>query len=306
MEHVKVPEPKPPTPPKRLSFPSSRKPTVCGRPGLLGGVRGWVLQLALLVGFLIGFQVWTPSFVRAASQSKLKLQVVPMNCQFEVVNDGSNDIVYLTPAECGQAVPTPDNPGQATDPDTTVPLFAEPTLFDLPGELIVDTPTRQSAQPEINLDTFANYMNGAGLQLSLKRGQVVHFTINIGGSSEAHSVTIKEIGPDYVVLTIASTPFDTTLYIGNMNQYDVNADGALDLEITLNSISGGVANLTFRRLDSPLALTHSPSLPAPNDSVQESSKWPYILIAFVCIGICATLLYKRLHRNKITPPNPGQ
>jgi hypothetical protein len=57
---------------------------------------------------IVSLIVWaTPGqVVKASSQTKAKLDVYPMNCTFEYVNDGSNQIVYLTPKECGQTTVT--------------------------------------------------------------------------------------------------------------------------------------------------------------------------------------------------------
>lgn len=37
-----------------------------------------------------------------AEQSRLRLRILPLECVFETVNDGSNQVVYITPEECGQ------------------------------------------------------------------------------------------------------------------------------------------------------------------------------------------------------------
>ncbi len=60
-------------------------------------LRGMAL---LIVTFGIFF---TPALVRAAPRTNLEVKVLPLECLFELVNDGSNQIVYLTPKECGQA-----------------------------------------------------------------------------------------------------------------------------------------------------------------------------------------------------------
>ena len=52
-----------------------------------------------------------------AASSDVKLQILPLECQFNIVNDGSNTVQYITPVECGQPILSP------TDPDYEPPLL---------------------------------------------------------------------------------------------------------------------------------------------------------------------------------------
>ena len=71
-----------------------------------------LLLLAFSLPLLIQAQVaW------AASSSDFKLQILPLDCQFEIVQDGLNTITYLTPELCGQVVSQP--PTQPNTPGTT-------------------------------------------------------------------------------------------------------------------------------------------------------------------------------------------
>lgn len=60
----------------------------------------------------------------AAKQPSLTQQILPLNCIFNVVDQGTQELVYLTPEECGQAVP-PVDPPTPTDP-------SQPQLLILP------------------------------------------------------------------------------------------------------------------------------------------------------------------------------
>ena len=42
----------------------------------------------------------------SAQGSELKSQILPIGCQFTVIDTGTNQIAYLTPTACGQAIPT--------------------------------------------------------------------------------------------------------------------------------------------------------------------------------------------------------
>ena len=77
----------------------------------------WLVCMSCLVGYLL-FGVRGLAF----NQSKFKVQIVPLNCQFDVIDAGTNEIKYLTPVECGEA-PAPQQPiagsGDPSDVDTS-------------------------------------------------------------------------------------------------------------------------------------------------------------------------------------------
>lgn len=71
-----------------------------------------------------------------AVPASLKQQILPLECVFEYVNDGTGTIVYLTPDECGVIIP-PDpepepDPGPEPDPDIPNP---DPGVTDPPVEM---------------------------------------------------------------------------------------------------------------------------------------------------------------------------
>ncbi len=161
------------------------------------------------------------------------------------------------------------------------------------------TPT-SSTGSSILLNDFSGYFQSSGVTLDLKVNQVIYFDVTVNGVSERHSITIKKIGPDCVVLTLASTPYDVTLCVGDTKQYDVNGDGVNDIEISLNSIStNGKANLTFRALKPP-------STPAPAAAAVEKHHnwlWLIVSIAFivVALGLFFWLAMRRKNRDQPGP-----
>lgn len=52
----------------------------------------------------------TPAFALAGSSSDVTVQILPLNCVFETLNDGSNTIQFITPAECGVVSPPVTGP----------------------------------------------------------------------------------------------------------------------------------------------------------------------------------------------------
>src|SRR5258708_656586 len=54
---------------------------------------------------------------------------------------------------------------------------------------------------QILLNDFSDYTTSTGVQLELKTGQVVYFNVtNSDGSSQQYTVTIKEVGADFLVV----------------------------------------------------------------------------------------------------------
>jgi hypothetical protein len=79
-----------------------------------------------------------------AEQSQFKVKILPMNCLFDVVDDGSNEITYLTPEACDQAdaatVPLP--PSESNPSPTT------PSLVSQAGERVAEPDTPPSDAPD--------------------------------------------------------------------------------------------------------------------------------------------------------------
>ena len=45
-----------------------------------------------------------------ATDTNIILQILPLECSFDIVNDGNNTIHYITPIACGQLLPPSVNP----------------------------------------------------------------------------------------------------------------------------------------------------------------------------------------------------
>ncbi len=94
--------------------------------------------LAVLLSFAV------PSVALAASNTELKVDVYPLDCVFEYVDDGSNRIIYVTPEECGQEIitePTLPVPDFLQDPITVTGPVAFREIVDSPE------PGSQSGDP---------------------------------------------------------------------------------------------------------------------------------------------------------------
>jgi hypothetical protein len=62
---------------------------------------------------------------------------------------------------------------------------------------------------------------------------------------EDHTVGVTAIGTDSVTFEISSVPQSATLKIGETKKFEVSEDGYYDIQVTLNGISGGKADVTL-------------------------------------------------------------
>jgi hypothetical protein len=139
----------------------------------------------------------------------------------------------------------------------------------------------------ISLDDFADFAGG-GHALDLTAGQVISFDLTVGGTVEHHTITVKEIGADYVIITIASEPFDLKLTIGESQDISVHQNGITDLRVKLVSITSGVAKIVFTKLHhpSPTVISKVPSYQLP---------WSWIGLT---LALMASVAAFELHKQK--------
>lgn len=161
------------------------------------------------------------------------------------------------------------------------------------------TPTDQTGGAVL-LNDFDSYFQTAGKTLDLAAAQVVYFEVDVpnatagGVSKEKHSITIKEVGDNYVVLVIASEPQTVKLYVGQTGEYDVTSDGKNDIAITLNSIVDKKANLTFKQLGTTTKKTTTTVAATPAPATK--NWWPiiiYSLMTLVGIGLLIWLITRK-------------
>lgn len=130
--------------------------------------------------------------------------------------------------------------------------------------------TSTTAEPGvILLNDFSEYFAGVGKELTLSPGQVIYVDINNDGVTERHSITIKEVGADYVIVVIASDPIEVRFELGDVKKFDLSDDNEDDIEIKLISISNGKATFNFRALSAtvqPTPITSTPTEAEPTIS----------------------------------------
>jgi hypothetical protein len=82
-------------------------------------------------------------------------------------------------------------------------------------------------------------------------------------SSEKHSITLLSLIDTSAVVEISSIPQRVTLNLGIAKQVDLNGDGTNDIELLLNSVSNGLANITFNKI----GITAQPTTPIVRPAV---------------------------------------
>ncbi|MFH1425051.1 MAG: Ig-like domain-containing protein [archaeon] len=111
---------------------------------------------------------------------------------------------------------------------------------------------------------------GVEKTLSMVEGDSVGFRVE--GSS--HTAKIDSVSAGSVIMRITSDPILVTLQPGKITRVDVDSDGMLDLELLLNRIQNGVADITFKlyeeaekqEITESVRRTATPSAPVPDEA----------------------------------------
>jgi len=110
--------------------------------------------------------------------------------------------------------------------------------------------------------------------------------------SESHSVTISEITDTSVTIIIQSDPITLELNIGDVKTVDVDGDGTNDLEVTLNGITDGNADLTINTLVQLPEVEPETPEPTLEPETKSSTGW-WIVLIIVVIGLIIWFLFKK-------------
>jgi hypothetical protein len=160
--------------------------------------------------------------------------------------------------------------------------------------------TSEPGDSSMLLNDFTEYTSGAGKTLALAIGQVIHFNVEKAGAIEHHTATVKEAGADYAVFTIASTPFDVRVGIGETKI--VTIDDAAVMSIRVNSITNSIVDATFTQLrgDTPTKTTAQATPQASQTApvAAKLSKLFWYLPLGLLLFIIAIIIWKRQHKEK--------
>ncbi|HLD12277.1 MAG TPA: hypothetical protein VJB87_01650, partial [Candidatus Nanoarchaeia archaeon] len=111
------------------------------------------------------------------------------------------------------------------------------------------------------------------------------FTVN----GEAHSLMVKEIAADEVVLVFTSEPQEVRVKVGGVEQVDLNGDGVNDVSITLHGVFRAKADLELVNLRNAPVVGEIPTVEEPS-VVEESSSLPAgtgktVLIVLIVLAV---------------------
>ena len=104
-----------------------------------------------------------------------------------------------------------------------------------------------------------NNLNSAQMSAGYTKEYAANGGIKFKIGGEDHSVKVVWIGVNSALLTIASTPQDVTLFIGEEKKFNLNYDEIYDLSVKLNSIDSvdKTINLTVKAVFEPIPAASS-------------------------------------------------
>jgi hypothetical protein len=79
-----------------------------------------------------------------------------------------------------------------------------------------------------------------------RQGTIKSFSFD---GTTKHTITFRTVTESSVVLVIKSDPVELALKVGESKKADLNADGINDLEVKLDAIANGVAEITAKKLE---------------------------------------------------------
>jgi len=162
------------------------------------------------------------------------------------------------------------------------------------------------AAAEVKVDYNMDKEADATVEFSKKEGQSTTISLD---SKTSHTVKFKKITSSSVTLVIQSDPVEITLSVGESKQLDLDGDGTNELEVSLESISGGAAKVVMKKIaqtsvektapapseTTPEATPSSGTTPTGGEAVKGSTSltWLWALIIVVIIGAIIAVIMKK-------------
>ncbi|HSX45359.1 MAG TPA: hypothetical protein VLF39_04635 [Candidatus Saccharimonadales bacterium] len=162
----------------------------------------------------------------------------------------------------------------------------------------------------ILLNDFSEYFSSTGKQLVVSVGQVIYFDVTTNGQTQHKSITIKAIASDHVDITITldSTNLNDRINVGQTKSYDVNGDGKDDIWITVNSVNGNKATMTFRGVLGTETSNTNKAAVLPGTKGAAWWIWMLASLALIILGIIIFIILKRRRKkdddDQFRPPTP--
>jgi len=151
----------------------------------------------------------------------------------------------------------------------------------------------------------ANEEVSKGYTQGLSKNDKIQFTF-FDEKAEKHTLTVDEVGVDFVNITIQSEPIKLTLGIGQSAKLNLTSDNYYDIYIRLNSITGDKAELTIQTIYEEIVNLKGVSGKAVDDGVSEEEDlgaWNseirnlriiiYLLVLIIVVIIILVLIKER-------------
>src|SRR3989344_3264934 len=155
--------------------------------------------------------------------------------------DASNDIAWIRLPQFSGVNPTLEGI-VVTNPTTT-----STTTTNAGGSSASTTTTTEAT-------AISTEQLSQGYATQVTNGEAL--TFDISGSD--HSITINNIGGNYITFTLASTPQEITMYTGEEKKFELTGDTYYDLRIKLNSIESSQADLEVQSIQELMPKTEIP------------------------------------------------
>jgi len=141
------------------------------------------------------------------------------------------------------------------------------------------------ATDRVVLNAYDEYVDATGKLLTIRLSQSIYFTIG----DVQHTITLKTVTDEFIILTIASTPTDVKIIKGQSVDYDASGDGNPDIRISYTEFAAvALADVTFKQL--------MPS-PAELKTVEAQPSWLWfimIISVILSVIIVITMREKKL------------
>ncbi len=125
-----------------------------------------------------------------------------------------------------------------------------------------------------------------GVSRLVGKGASLKMSIN----GEEHTLTVKEISDNELIITLQSTPMDVTIKKGEMKLIDLNKDGINDLSVTYHKEFQNTADISLALLSSPLKKEETEKSEkvkknSENKIKEKGGAKPLILVSFIVLVI---------------------
>ncbi len=226
-----------------------------------------LLQLCLLVS--------TDTVLAKKNDALFEQQILPLNCVYQIVDDGLGTIIYLTPQECGHVVHPPKKPttkptkggGKSTKiQNKDKPVHVQRQNYSPPGLPVLRQPHSANTDhgtKSIILNDSPDALARSGYRKTVMAGDIFTYIPLTGKKTTKHTIRITSVLAAGVSILIQ--PSNQLIFVpnGSTKYLDYDADHKPSLAITVTRSADGKALLDIRllSLDQPLVIPSEESTP---------------------------------------------